>query len=134
MTSGHQSVLRLLTHLSASYAQRHADDYLACFAETSLVYGTGVDEKCEGADEIRAHLERDWMQSSSASFTLDTPHVEIGSAFAWVASACHFEFQTDDGVCRLLGRATFILVEVNGQWRIRHAHFSVPYGSEGNSF
>jgi len=134
MQTEQNQILILLERISTSYSRRHADDYLACFAEPAIVYGTGVDEKCVGTAEIRAHLDRDWSQSASASFTLETPQVEIMAGTAWVISDCRFDFCTDAGEGHLPGRVTFILGNVDGQWRIRHAHFSVPTGVEGSSF
>lgn len=134
MQTEHETILQVIDRLSASYSRRQADDYLACFADTSMVYGTGLDETCLGADEIRLHLDRDWAQSSRASFTLKNPRVEVASGMAWAAGDCHFEFAVEEGEGSLPGRATFVLVLVDGQWRIQHAHFSAPSGTEGNSF
>lgn len=130
-----QPILALLEELSSAYRQRQADRYLACFAETAFVYGTCADEKCRGSAEIRAHLERDWSQSGSASFTLLEPLVTTCPPCAWVAADCRFDFRTPAGEGSMVGRTTFVLEESGGRWRIRHAHFSVPMTvPEGQSF
>jgi ketosteroid isomerase-like protein len=106
-----------------------------CFAEPAFVYGTGADEKCLGSLEIRAHLERDWTQSLSASFTLIDPHITTSDSFAWVASDCRFEFRTTEGDGSISGRVSFFLKRTDGGWRICHAHFSAPTPTEvGQSF
>ena len=63
-------ILAVLNEFAAAYRDRDAARYLASFAEPAFVYGTAADEKCRGLSEIRAHVERDWAQSTSASFTL----------------------------------------------------------------
>ena len=124
-----------LAELSAAYRERDVDSYLACFAQPSFVYGTAADEKCRGLSEIRAHVERDWAQSTSASFTLSDPTVAVAGKAAWVAADCHFDFRTAAGDCAAAGRATFVLEEFHGGWRLRHAHFSLPaLTAEGESF
>ena len=128
-------IMAHLDELSAAYRDRDAGRYLACFAEPAFVYGTAADEKCRGLSEIRAHVERDWAQSTSASFTLSDPTVAVAGKAAWVAADCHFDFRTAAGDCAAAGRATFVLEEFDGGWRLRHAHFSLPARTaEGESF
>jgi ketosteroid isomerase-like protein len=125
----------VLAELLTAYRERQADRYLACFAESAFVYGTGVDEKCQGSSEIRAHLERDWTQSLSASFTLIDPQITASDSFAWVASDCRFEFRTTEGDGSMPGRVSFVLQRTDGSWKICHAHFSSPTPTEvGQSF
>ena len=128
-------ILSLLEELSAAYRDRDADRYLACFAEHAYVYGTGSDEQCRGSNEIRAHVERDWAQSSSASFTLLDPHIVVSGPNAWVAADCSFAFHTEAGACSAAGRVSLVLVQANGEWLVQHAHFSLPAPTaEGESF
>ena len=128
-------IMAHLDELSAAYRDRDAGRYLACFADPAFVYGTGADEKCRGLSEIQAHVERDWAQSRSASFTLSDPAVAVSGTAAWVAADCHFDFHTAAGDCAAAGRATFVLEEIDGEWRLRHAHFSLPAPTaEGESF
>lgn len=128
-------ITSLLAELVTAYRDRAAERYLACFAESAFVYGTGADEKCLGSSEIRAHLERDWTQSLSASFTLIDPQITTSDSFAWVASDCRFEFRTTEGDGSMSGRASFFLKRTDGGWRICHAHFSSPTPTEvGQSF
>jgi uncharacterized protein (TIGR02246 family) len=128
-------ILAILDEFAASYRDRDAARYLTSFAEPAFVYGTGADEKCRGLSEIRAHVERDWAQSTSASFTLSDPTVAVAGKAAWVAADCHFDFRTAAGDCAAAGRATFVLEEFDGGWRLRHAHFSLPaLTAEGESF
>lgn len=128
-------ITSVLEKLAAAYRDRDADRYLSCFAEQSLVFGTGADEKCRGLSEIRAHLERDWAQSTSASFVLREPCVVCSGRNAWVAADCDFAFQTSGGDGAATGRVSFFLEQVKGEWLIHHAHFSLPAPSgEGQSF
>lgn len=128
-------ILSQIDKLSSAYRKRQADAYLSCFAEPALVYGTGADEKCVGFAEIRTHVERDWSQSSHASFTLLDPSVNVAGETAWVASDCRFDFRTEAGDDTARGRVTFVLARLEGEWRIRHAHFSLPSpAADGQSF
>lgn len=128
-------ILSQIDKLSSAYRERQVETYLSCFAEPALVYGTGADEKCAGFAEIRAHVERDWSQSSSASFTLLDPSVNVLGETAWVTADCRFDFRTEAGDGTARGRVTFVLEYDEGNWRIRHAHFSLPSpAAVGQSF
>jgi len=129
------SILSLLAMLGTAYRDRQPEKYLAFFSEPAFVFGTAIDEKCRGLSEIRAHLERDWAQSASASFTLNAPQVTVSGPFAWVASDCRFDFRTAESDGSVPGRASFVLQQTGGDWKIQHAHFSAPTPADpGKSF
>lgn len=120
----------ILNELAEAYRERHLERYLACLSPEAFVIGTGADERCDGLESVRAHLERDWAQSEKAAFVLESAKTVAHLESSWVAADCRFQFRVQGEDASLPGRASFFLGKTGGQWKIEHAHFSIPASAQ----
>ena len=101
---------------------------MACFETGPAVfaYGSGPGEKRTGAGEIRQQLLADWTQTTVAHLTDVWHEVRRQDSISWVASDVAVHIVGADGMQDLAARATFVLRQRAGQWRIVQMHFSMP--------
>ncbi len=112
----------------AAYSRRDVEGCMACFDSGSDVfaYGSGPGEKRSGREAIRQQLLADWAQTKAARLA-DTWHdVQRDAAISWIASDVAVHVVGADGAQDLEARATFVLRQRAGGWRIVQMHFSLP--------
>jgi ketosteroid isomerase-like protein len=100
------------------------------------MFGTGIDERRVGLDQIRAQAERDWSQSDSAAFLWSWQSVSTFGSVACVAAEGSVRAQAGGQELSIPVRLTATLEPREGRWRIVQAHFSAPLTGEaaGESF
>ena len=127
-----------LGELAEAYKARDLQRAMACFApdDDLVMYGTGVDEKRVGPDEMRAQLERDWSQTESAELTYDGVSVSGVDRVAWASADAAFRVRADGETALQQVRLTAVFEKRNGRWLIVQGHFSLPAAGqeEGSSF
>lgn len=127
-----EEVKTILRSFTDAYRNRDLKAFLECFVPDAdvVVYGTGMDEKRIGLEQIRTQVERDWAQSESAAMLFNWSSVSATSPVAWVAADGVFKFRTDGQGGTSPARASFVLEKREGRWRIVHAHFSTPAAAQ----
>jgi ketosteroid isomerase-like protein len=124
--------------LTVAYRARNVNELMACFAPDSdvVLYGTGVDEKRIGPEQIRFQVERDWNQTESIEMSFAWSSISAVNNVAWAAMDGVFNIQAQGQGMTLPVRASFVLEKRVGKWLIVHSHFSTPTASqeEGSSF
>lgn len=112
----------------AAYSRRDVEGCMACFdsGPDVFAYGSGPGEKRSGREAIRQQLLADWAQTKEARLS-DTWHdVHREGAVSWIASDVAVHVMSAEGAQDLSARATFVLRQRAGGWRIVQMHFSLP--------
>lgn len=114
--------------LTAAYKARDVQALLACFAPDPdvVLYGTGVDEKRTGPEQIRFQAERDWSQTESAELTFASCAASAAGNVAWAALEGAFKLRAAGETMNFPVRASLVFEQREGRWLIAHAHFSSP--------
>jgi len=130
-----EAVIKALT---VAYKTRNLNDLMACFAPDSdvVLYGTGVDEKRIGPEQIRFQIERDWAQTDSIEMSFNWSSISAANNIAWAAMDGVFNIRAQGQGMTVPARASFVLEKRAGKWLIVHSHFSTPAAGqeEGSSF
>lgn len=95
-----------------------------------VVFGTGPDEHCIGLDQIREHLERDWIQAEASSIERGRTTTRVVGGAVVVAFDCHFGFCVDERHQTISGRVTLVFDCQDAKCALVHAHFSVPAAAQ----
>lgn len=122
-----------------AFARRSTDECLACFksSDSTMAFGTAVDEKSIGIEALREQFDRDWSQSLSASLQMTWHTAMAYENTGWLAADFTGRFRTQDAEGERKIRGTFVLErDENDQWLITHMHLSFPdpLTEEGRSF
>jgi ketosteroid isomerase-like protein len=129
-----EAVIKALT---VAYKTRNLNDVMACIAPDSdvVLYGTGVDEKRIGPEQIRFQVERDWNQTESIEMSFTSNSISTAGNVAWAAMDGVFNIRAQGQDMTLPVRASFVLEKRAGKWLIVHSHFSMPAAGqdEGSS-
>lgn len=120
-----KSIFRKLT---GAYERRNIAEFLDCFAadDDVVLYGTGVDEKRIGLDQIRAQVERDWAQTEAISMSFNWTSISAAGPVAWASVDGEFNFRANGQEGNIPARVSFVLERRDGRWLIVHSHFSTP--------
>ncbi|MGR8980997.1 MAG: nuclear transport factor 2 family protein [Gammaproteobacteria bacterium] len=133
-----EEVKIILHGFTDAYRKRDMKALFECIAPDAdmVMYGTGMDEKCTGPEQIRTQVERDWAQSESAVMLFDRTTVSSSGQVAWAAVDGEFRFRAGGQDGTIPARVTFVLEKREGRWLIVHAHFSTPAADQkkGHSF
>ena len=121
-------VRAVLTRLTDSYRQRDLEQLVACFAPDAdtVMYGTGVDEKRMGLDEIRAQAQRDWDQTDEIAMAFDWTSISAAGPVAWAAVDGGFKIRAGGQKFTMPARGTFVLEKRDDKWLVVQSHFSAP--------
>lgn len=127
-----------LQKFADAYAERDLKGFLEGFAPDAdvILFGTGVDERRIGLEEIRTQVERDWAQSESASMSFPWISVSAAGPVAWAAAEGEFKFRAAGQGGIIPVRASFVFERREGSWLVVHSHLSTPAAAqeEGQSF
>ena len=91
-----------------------------------VMYGTGMDEKRVGWNQIRAQLRRDWSQSDSAELHLDSLSVSASGTGACAAGDGSIKITVDGQQRSMPIRFTASLENRSNHWVFVQMHFSTP--------
>lgn len=133
-----EEITKVTEKLAEAYEKKDVDTVLSFFAPDPnvVIYGTGVDEKRIGLDEIRAQFERDFAQAEAGSFEYDWKSISGSDPFAWLAADVTFKTTIQGQEMTLKGRLTSLFEKREDKWLILQMHFSIPSSgqAEGESF
>ena len=123
-----REIKTIIQKLTGAYERRKIEEFLGCFASDDdvVLYGTGVDEKRIGLEQIRAQVERDWAQTESISMNFGWVSVSAAGSVAWAAIDGAFDFRANGQAGTIPARVSFVLERRDDGWLIVHSHFSTP--------
>lgn len=128
----------VLEEFAEAYKLRDLQRAMGCFApdEDVVMYGTGVDEKRVGRNEMRVQLQRDWEQTESTELIYDWVSVSGAGRVAWAAVDATFRIRAGGDEMVLPARLTTVFEKREGKWLIVQGHFSSPASGQvgGSSF
>lgn len=120
-----------------SYEERDMDGVMDFLApdDDLFVFGTGIDEKRVGPEEVRRQVERDWSQTEALAFNFTSHHVSAAGPVAWVASDGLGQGRAGGQEIEFPLRMTAVLEQRGDRWLLVQAHVSVPAAAqeEGDS-
>ena len=107
-------------------------ELLSVFAPDNdiLMYGTGLDEKRIGLDELKLQAQRDWSQSDELAFNLANIRISSAGPVAWFASDGQGEVKAGGQEMAFPVRMTAVFVKQDGNWYVTQAHLSLPSGNQ----
>jgi ketosteroid isomerase-like protein len=131
-TNTYTAVKSALDNWTDSYVRRDIKQLLACVApdDDVIMYGTGIDEKRRGLNEIRIQAERDWAQTDSAAFHFHELLISAVGSVAWAAADMTFQGEAGGERFTFPGRFTGVLEKRGDKWLVVQAHFSLPANQE----
>ena len=122
------AVLAVLNKFNEACAQRDIDSLMALFPpdDDQLLFGTGIDEKRIGRDQIRFQAERDWSQTEALAFSFNWHQVSAAGPVAWVAAEGLGQGKVDGQEISFPLRMTSVLEQRDGEWLMVQSHVSLP--------
>jgi ketosteroid isomerase-like protein len=131
------AVLAVLDKFNESYRRRDIDALMALFApdDDQIMFGTGIDEKRIGRDQIKFQAERDWSQTEALAFNLNWHQVSAAGPVAWVAAEGLGQGKVGGQKIEFPLRMTAVLEQRGGEWLLVQSHVSLPAAAqeEGDS-
>jgi ketosteroid isomerase-like protein len=131
------AVVAVMDRWLQSYERRDINGLMGLMApdDDLFLFGTGIDEKRIGPDEVRLQAKRDWAQMEALSFNFASHHISEAGPVAWVASEGYGQGKVAGQEIQFPMRMTAVLEKRNDDWLITQAHVSVPAAGqeEGNS-
>ncbi len=128
------AVLAIMNRFLETYQQRDIDGLMALFApdDDQILFGTGIDEKRIGRDQIRYQAERDWAQTEALAFNFNWHQISAAGAVAWVAAEGQGQGKVGGQEIEFPLRMTAVLEQRNDEWFLVQSHVSLPAaGQEG---
>lgn len=128
------AVLAIMNRFLETYQQRDIDGLMALFApdDDQILFGTGIDEKRIGRDQIRYQAERDWAQTEALAFNFNWHQISAAGAVAWVAAEGQGQGKVGGQEIEFPLRMTAVLEQRGDEWFLVQSHVSLPAaGQEG---
>jgi ketosteroid isomerase-like protein len=98
---------------------RRVGDAVGCFTDDGVVFGSGAQERAEGAVEVRAFLEALVAAPYTLGWELETPVARRDGDLVWFVAPAVLEVRHDDGRAdRLAYRVSGVLRLTGDGWRI----------------
>ena len=121
-------VLSAFNEWLESYEERDLHGVMDFLApdDDLFLFGTGIDEKRIGAEELRRQVERDWSQTEALAFNFTSHHVSAAGPVAWVAAEGLGQGQAGGQEIEFPLRMTAVLEQRSDRWFLLQAHVSVP--------
>jgi ketosteroid isomerase-like protein len=122
------AVLGVLDRFMETYQKRDIDGLMALFApdDDQIMFGTGIDEKRIGRDQIRFQAERDWSQTEALAFNLNWRQISAAGPVAWVAAEGLGQGQVGGQEFQFPMRMTAVLEQRGDKWLLVQGHVSLP--------
>ncbi len=123
-----KAVIDTFRQFASAFTNRDINLIQSSFATDAdiALIGTGEDEKRVGWEAIKQLMERDWAQSETSSMEIGKYSVSTAGTVAWVIADVTVKAKAGGQDIGLALRATAVLENQEGGWRIRQAHFSAP--------
>jgi hypothetical protein len=130
MVVNDQAIRTSVDRFWAGWQALDADASLAAIADRAdvIVIGTDADEYWVGRDAMAEPFRAMVMSfdEESVDWERGDPLITVRGDVAWVVGRTSVTVRAGGHVVSSQVRATFILERVASDWRIVHAHFSVP--------
>jgi ketosteroid isomerase-like protein len=122
------AVLDVLDNFLESYKQRDIEGLMALFAsdDDQVLFGTGIDEKRIGRDQIKFQAERDWAQTEALAFNFTWRQVSAAGPVAWVAAEGLGQGRAGGQEFEFPMRMTAVLEQRGDKWLLVQSHVSLP--------
>lgn len=122
------AVLDVMNKFLETYQERDIDGLMAVFApdDDQVMFGTGIDEKRIGREQIRFQAERDWAQTEALTFNFNWHHISAAGPVAWVASEGIGKGQAGGQTFEFPLRMTAVFEQRGDQWLVVQSHVSLP--------
>jgi len=122
------AVVAVLDRFMETYQKRDIDGLMALFApdDDQIMFGTGIDEKRIGRDQIRFQAERDWSQTEALAFNFTWRQVSAAGPVAWVAAEGLGEGKAGGQAIQFPVRMTAVLEQRGDEWILVQSHVSLP--------
>jgi len=122
------AVLAVMDKFMQDYQKRDIEGLMSIFApdEDQVMYGTGVDEKRIGRDEIRFQAERDWSQTEALTFKFTWQQISAAGPVAWLAADGLGQGEAGGEKFEFPVRMTAVFEQRDHQWLLVQAHISLP--------
>ena len=131
------AVLEVMNKFNEFYVGRDIDRLMALFPpdDDQIMFGTGLDEKRIGRDQIRFQAERDWAQTEALAFNFNWHQVSAAGSVAWVSAEGMGQGQVGGQAIEFPFRMTAVLEHRGDEWLLVQSHVSLPTPGqeEGNS-
>ncbi|MFM7083889.1 MAG: nuclear transport factor 2 family protein [Hyphomicrobium sp.] len=123
-----QTALQALQSFVHSWESRDIEALINHLSQTkqTVMFGSGVDEKLIGKEEIKKQILRDWQQSDSASLVLLWNLLESSGSVSWISSDVGITALINDKTLKLNGRLTTVWENEDDAWRLVQWHLSTP--------
>jgi len=122
------AVIAVLDKFLESYKKRDIDGLMALFApdDDQIMFGTGIDEKRIGRDQIKFQAERDWSQTEALAFNFTWHQVSAAGPVAWVAAEGLGQGKVGGQEMEFPLRMTAVLEQRGDTWLLVQSHVSLP--------
>lgn len=129
-TDAQAEVMTVLERFNEAWSERDLEALIDLLAPDSDVvfYGTGVEERSIGLEEICAHAEQTWSQTDSLFQEVGWHSITVRNDVAWVAADSVAHVETGGRAMQFPLRQTGVLVERDGTWLIAQWHASMGSG------
>ena len=127
-TKTESAVLAVLNKFLETYEKRDIEGLMALFApdDDQIMFGTGIDEKRLGRDQIRFQAERDWSQTEALAFSFNWHQVSAAGSVAWVAAEGSGQGMVGGQKIEFPLRMTGVLEQRGDDWLLVQSHVSLP--------
>ncbi|MEZ4667284.1 MAG: nuclear transport factor 2 family protein [Anaerolineae bacterium] len=136
-TTKEGQIIGVMNEFLNVWASRDMDALMSYWSPNATLYGTGMDEKRVGKDEVQLQIERDFAQSEEFSCTLDWNQVGTNGNVAWIASDVTLMVKVPGAhEMSVPARLSTVMQNYDGRWLFEHFHLSVAAAGqdEGESF
>lgn len=122
------AVLAVLNKFMESYKKRDINGLMTLFApdDDQIMFGTGIDEKRIGRDQIRFQAERDWSQTEALAFDFTWHQISAAGPVAWVAAEGLGQGKVGGQKIEFPLRMTAVLEQRDDEWLLVQSHVSLP--------
>jgi uncharacterized protein (TIGR02246 family) len=122
------AVMSVVSQFVEAFNTHDINSGLGLFAsDPDVVFiGTGGDEKCIGLAEIKAELERAFVQSEESLIKIGWYSVSAAGSVAWGAADAVIKAKVSGQEISFPVRLTTVLEQRSGRWFIVQSHASVP--------
>ncbi len=129
-TDAQAEVMSVLERFNEAWSERDLEALIDLLAPDPdvVLYGTGVEERRIGLDEICAHAEEAWSQTDSLYQEVGWHSITVWNDVAWVAADSVAHVETEGRALQFPLRQTGVLIERDGKWLITQWHASMGAG------
>lgn len=121
-------VMAVLDNFMTAYERRDIQGLMSSMApdEDLFMFGTGIDEKRIGREQVKYQAERDWAQTEALTFKFTSNHISASGPVAWVASEGLGQGAAGGRKFEFPLRMTAVLEQRGDKWYLAQAHISLP--------